>query len=140
MRFFRRNPRKTYEGTPPPVQEMPPPAREPDLHELARPALAAEAATNPRLAALLAEIDRGRARRASSSDTSPTPAPEPTPTPTPEPLHAHEVTADDAALIRMMKGAHFGDGFTLVLPSGKAITGAEMCRWVEQQDGSQTGP
>jgi len=58
--------------------------------------------------------------------------------PEPEPLHAHEITAGDAALIRAMKGAHFGDGFTLVLPSGKAISGAEMRRWVDQ-DGDTPG-
>lgn len=111
-----------------------PPARETDLHELSRPALAAKAATKPGLAALLAEIDRGRARRATASDT-PTPVTDrmPAPEPVPAPLHAHEVTAADAALMRMMKGAQFGDGFTLVLPSGKAITGAEMRRWIEEQ-------
>jgi len=51
------------------------------------------------------------------------------------PLHAHEVTADDAAMIRMMSGAHFGDSAAVTLPSGKTITGAEMRRWIEAQDG-----
>lgn len=50
------------------------------------------------------------------------------------PLHAHEITPDDAALIRAMAGAHFGDGFTLTLPSGKTITGAEMRCWTEEED------
>lgn len=51
----------------------------------------------------------------------------------PSPLHAHEITKDDAALIRMMSGAQFGDSATVVLPSGKTITGAEMRRWVDDQ-------
>lgn len=50
------------------------------------------------------------------------------------PLHAHEITPVDAALIRMMAGAHFGDGATVALPSGKTITGTEMRRWVQTQD------
>jgi hypothetical protein len=48
-----------------------------------------------------------------------------------DPLHAHEITADDAALIRMMAGAHFRGDVT-----GKTITGAEMQRWVESQEDS----
>jgi hypothetical protein len=47
-------------------------------------------------------------------------------------LHAHEVTPADAAMIRMMAGAKFGPDVTVVLPSGRAITGAEMARWVEK--------
>lgn len=52
----------------------------------------------------------------------------------PEPetiLHAHEITTNDAALIRAMAGAQFGAASTIVLPSGKAITGAEMQRWAD---------
>lgn len=49
----------------------------------------------------------------------------------PTPLHAHEITPDDAAFMRMMAGARFGPDATVVLPSGKTITGAEMARWLE---------
>jgi hypothetical protein len=49
-----------------------------------------------------------------------------------ERLHAYEITPDDAALIRAMAGAHFGDSFVLTLPSGKTVTGAEMRRWTEE--------
>lgn len=45
-------------------------------------------------------------------------------------LHAHEITPDDAALLRMMAGATFGPDATIRLPSGKTITGAEMARWL----------
>lgn len=47
-----------------------------------------------------------------------------------EPLHAHEITPDDAAMIRMMAGAHFAPDAVVTLPSGKTITGAEMQRWI----------
>lgn len=48
-----------------------------------------------------------------------------------EPLHAHELTADDAALLRMMRGAKFGPNAKLTLPSGRTISGAEAQRWTE---------
>ncbi|MGI5171901.1 hypothetical protein ACQEU3_46920 [Spirillospora sp. CA-253888] len=48
-----------------------------------------------------------------------------------DPLHAHEITAADAIVIAMLAGARFEDDATVVLPSGRAITGAEMRRWVE---------
>lgn len=47
-------------------------------------------------------------------------------------LHAHEITPDDAALIRAMAGAHFGPDAVVTLPSGKTITGAEMQRWTRE--------
>lgn len=57
---------------------------------------------------------------------------------TPQPLHAHEITADDAALLRMLAGATFGPDATIGLPSGKSITGAEMARWLaNEQAGEQ---
>jgi hypothetical protein len=46
-------------------------------------------------------------------------------------LHAFEVTEADAAVIRMLAGAKFGPEASVVLPSGKTVTGAEMARWVE---------
>lgn len=50
------------------------------------------------------------------------------------PLHAHEMSPNDAALIRMMAGAHFADDVQVTLPSGKTISGSEMRRWIEAQD------
>lgn len=47
------------------------------------------------------------------------------------PLHAHQITPDDAALMRRMAGASFGPNGTVTLPSGRTVTGAEMQRWVE---------
>lgn len=82
--------------------------------------------------ALYEEVERGAARRlrdeygVGGHDGEG----ERTPVGEPSPLHAHEVTADDAALIRMLAGASFGDTATVVLPSGKTVTGAEMRRWV----------
>lgn len=67
-------------------------------------------AANP---ALAAEVDRGRERRAASDE-----------------LHAHEISPDDAALIRMMGGSQWGDDASLTLPSGKTITGSEARRWL----------
>ncbi len=87
--------------------------READLIGRAR-----EHVTSPGAHALLDEVERGRRRREER------PA---------QPLHAHEVTPADAAMIRMMAGANFGPDATVVLPSGKTITGAEMQRWVEAQ-------
>ena len=49
-------------------------------------------------------------------------------------LHAYEISPNDAALIRMMAGAHFGPDAAVTLPSGKTITGAEMQRWLEAND------
>lgn len=48
-------------------------------------------------------------------------------------LHAHEITPNDAAVIRMMGGSQWGDDATLTLPSGKTITGTEMRRWAETE-------
>jgi hypothetical protein len=48
-----------------------------------------------------------------------------------EPLHAHEISPNDAALIRMLSGATFGPDAKVTLPSGKQVTGPEMARWVE---------
>ena len=50
-------------------------------------------------------------------------------------LHAYEVSPSDAAMIRMMAGACFGPDAKVTLPSGKTITGAEMQRWIEADDG-----
>lgn len=47
-----------------------------------------------------------------------------------EPLHAHELSSDDAAMIRMLAGANFGPETSATLPSGRQVTGAEMARWV----------
>lgn len=51
-----------------------------------------------------------------------------------DPLHAHEVTAANAALIRMMAGATFGPDVTITLPSGRTITGAEMQLWLDANE------
>lgn len=48
-----------------------------------------------------------------------------------EPLHAHEITPNDAAFMRMMAGATFGPDARVTLPSGKTITGTEMQQWVQ---------
>ncbi|MGW8954663.1 hypothetical protein [Streptomyces sp. NPDC055709] len=90
-----------------------------DLHNRVRPTLREKAASRPNLRALLNEIDRGRER---SQDRS---------TEATDVLHAHEITAADAAMIRMMAGATFEPGFALTLPSGRTITGAEIARWIE---------
>lgn len=50
------------------------------------------------------------------------------------PLHAHEITGDNAAPIRMMAGASFGPHATATLPSGRTITGAEMQLWLATED------
>jgi hypothetical protein len=49
-----------------------------------------------------------------------------------EPMHAHEITPDDAAFIRMMAGAAFGPDVQVTLPSGKTITGSEMALWISE--------
>jgi len=62
-------------------------------------------------------------------------------------MHAYEITPNDAAFLRMMAGAKFGPDATVVMPSGKTITGAEMARWLEasepqwlgRQPGQQAG-
>lgn len=48
-----------------------------------------------------------------------------------DPLHAHELSPADAAVIRMLAGATFGRAASVVLPSGRKVTGTEMARWVE---------
>ena len=73
------------------------------------------AAATPGASALLAELERGWARQDSSE------------------MHAYEITPDDAAFLWMMAGATFGPNATVVMPSGKTITGAEMARWLEAQ-------
>ena len=52
----------------------------------------------------------------------------------PSPLHAHEITTNDAVMIRMMAGASFGPDAMVTLPSGRTITGAEMQRWLDAQE------
>lgn len=83
--------------------------------------------SNPRVAALLAEAERGWNRR----DTGDANRAERTPPSATGPLHAHEVTPADAALIRMMHRAHFGPDATVTLPSGRTITGTEMQQWID---------
>lgn len=68
-------------------------------------------AANPELAA---EVARGRERSEASGE-----------------LHAHEVTSDDAAVIRMLAGSTWADGASMTLPSGKTITGSEAQRWID---------
>lgn len=88
--------------------------------------------SNPTLAAEVARGDRRRAQHRGEDYPEETQYHEPEET-EPSPLHAHEITPNDAALIRMMAGANFGDEARVTLPSGKTITGAEMRRWVESQ-------
>jgi len=85
-----------------------------------------------RTMAILAEADRSSNRNAPFDD----PTDDPTigkrpPRVAVDPLHAHEITANDAAMIRAMAGANFGPDATVTLPSGRTITGAEMQRWLE---------
>jgi len=54
------------------------------------------------------------------------------------PLHAHEVTPDDAALIRVMAGARFGPDARVTLPSGRTITGTEMQQWLDTNEGRRS--
>jgi hypothetical protein len=74
--------------------------------------------TSPGAHALLDEVERGRARKTVPSGE----------------LHAFAVSPDDAAFIRVMGGPHFPPSVSLTLPSGKAITGAEMRLWAENQE------
>ncbi|MFF8786682.1 hypothetical protein [Streptomyces sp. NPDC015125] len=117
---------------------------EPDLHKRVLPELTQRAADNPRLKELLAEVERGRQRRAGQAtepegrsdmgrrvDRHPT---EPSDGIESAPLHAHEIGPDDAHLIRMLANSHFEDSAQVELPNGKAISGAEMRRWIEAQD------
>jgi hypothetical protein len=94
--------------------------------------------TSPGAMALLAEVERGRQRRERQTELERIAAERRPPRP-PEPLHAHEVTPADAAVIRMMAGAHFGPAATVTLPSGKTVTGAEMQRWVENSEDPEGG-
>ena len=86
--------------------------------------------SNPRVAALLAEAERGwnrRLRAEAVAGREPDPVNE-----TPAgPLHGYEITPADAALIRMMHCAHFGPDATVTLPSGRTITGAEVQQWID---------
>lgn len=78
------------------------------------------AAPNPALAAELERVlDRDNADEADAEDFLPTF------------LHAHKVTANDAARIRMMAGTSFSKSETVTLPSGNTVTGAEMRIWLE---------
>lgn len=83
--------------------------------------------SNPRVAALLAEAERGWNRR----DTGDANRAERTPPSATGPLHAHEVTPADAVLIRMMHRSRFGPDATVTLPSGRTITGTEMQQWID---------
>lgn len=95
--------------------------------DLAEETLGRLAGNGPRAAELYQSYMEGKRRRDREAPEDLHPRAEPSP------LHAHKITPDDAALIRMMSGAHFGDAATVVMPSGKTITGAEMRRWVDSQ-------
>lgn len=86
-----------------------------------------EHTASPKTRALLDEAERGTERRKTNEGRGKTPAG----APGPGTLHAYEVTADDAALIRALAGASFGPGATVTLPSGKTITGTEIQQWTE---------
>lgn len=47
-------------------------------------------------------------------------------------LHAHELTADDAAVLQMLAGSQWAHGASLTLPSGRTVSGAEVSRWVKE--------
>lgn len=58
-------------------------------------------------------------------------------------LHAHELSPDDAALLRALfdNGVEFGHKATITLPSGREVTSEEMRRWCgdfESGRGEQT--
>lgn len=93
-----------------------PPRARPDLEQLAIDTLRAKG--TDRANGLADEIERGRRRRAQADSG---------------PLHAHELTSDDAAMIRALGGAKFGPDATVILPSGRKATGAEMRRWTEEE-------
>jgi hypothetical protein len=99
------------------------PVSEPDLVAYARAHV-----TSPGAHALLGEVERGRARRAAAGRARQAAAEDKAPSDSPR---AHEITPDDAALIRAMSGARFRPDATITLPSGKTITGTEMQRWTE---------
>lgn len=49
-------------------------------------------------------------------------------------LHAHEITSDDAAVLRSLAGAYVADTARLQLPGGRVITGAEARQWLSTPD------
>ena len=51
------------------------------------------------------------------------------------PLHAHELSPDDAAFIRMITGARCTISTGLTLPSGRYVTGEELYKWVGTPEG-----
>lgn len=50
--------------------------------------------------------------------------------PSDPPLHAHQVSHDDAAMMRMLAGATVADGARFRLPSGRPVSGGELRRWL----------
>lgn len=99
--------------------------------DLAEETLGRLAGNGPHAAALYRSYMEGKERRTRGPELEGAGTAEPL---EPSPLHAHEITPDDAALIRMMSGAQFADSSTVTLPSGKTITGAEMRRWIDNQN------
>lgn len=89
------------------------------------------AGNGPLAAALYRSYMEGQERRSREPEPDDADTLEPLET---SPLHAHEITPDDAALIRALSGAQVGPNSTVTLPSGKTITGAEMRRWIDNQD------
>lgn len=87
--------------------------------------------------ALYEELERGAARRLRDEFGVGGQRGEATREPVgkPSPLHAHEVTADDAAFIRMLAESDFDDAFIVELPSGNVVNGAELRRWVQSHEG-----
>jgi hypothetical protein len=51
------------------------------------------------------------------------------------PLHAYELSADDAALLNALAGSYWAPTATLMLPSGRVVSGDEIARWVQSQGG-----
>lgn len=98
-------------------------------NDLAEETLGRLAGNGPHAAALYRSYMEGKNRRNREPELDDLDSVEP---PEPSPLHAHEITPDDAALIRALSGATFGGNVTL--PSGKTISGAEMQRWVDDQN------
>lgn len=80
--------------------------------------------SNPRVAALLGEAERGWNRQRAADSISPEP---------PEPLHADEITEDDRLLL--LSGITIAAKSWITLPSGHTISGAEFDRWAARLDG-----
>ncbi|MBB3665925.1 hypothetical protein FB384_004884 [Prauserella sediminis] len=90
------------------------------------------ATANPVTRDLLLDADDAHRRRERDRDTDDATDAELVEPPQ-DTLHGYEITTADAVAMRILANSEFDPDSVVTLPSGRAVTGREMQRWIDSQ-------